>query len=401
MLWLALFACMPDVEFSDEATDRLLDMRISGLGEPPIDTTNQWSGDASAEAFGRVLFFEPALSPSGDISCATCHDPDLGWSDGERTSNTLAPVNRHAPSLWNLAWSRWQFWDGRCDSLWCQAAGPFENPAEMGSDRAFIAHTIADTPALSADYEAIFGALPDLSTVPEHAIPGDSGAWAELPESTQNDVTAVFVNTLKAIAAYERLLVSPASRFDTFAEALGEDDRKGMSELTAQEQQGAALFADNAGCWQCHLGPTLSNREFHNIGLGPRDWLVTDVGRHDGITALRDNPFNSTGEWSDDPDAQVAWFVDHLVQTDEQQGQFKTPGLRNVATSAPYMHGGHFDTLAEVVDHYDLPLEQPELGHREESIIPLALFDEEKEALVAFLATLTSEDSLPDTLLAP
>ena len=401
MLWLALFACTPDVDFSDEARDRLLEMRISNLGEPPVDTTNQWSDDPAAAAFGRRLFFEPALSPSGEVSCATCHDPDLGWSDGKRTSETLAPVNRHAPTLWNLAWSRWQYWDGRCDSLWCQAAGPLENPAEMGSDRAFVAHTLTNTPDLRADYEAIFGTLPDLGAVPDHARPGDDGAWATLPEDTQDDVTGVFVNTLKAIAAYERLLVTPASRFDTFAAALADEDRKGMAALTPEEQLGASLFADEAGCWQCHLGPTLNNREFHNIGLGPRDWLVTDQGRHDGITALRDTPFNSTGRWSDDTDAQVAWFVDHLVQTEEQQGQFKTPGLRNVATSAPYMHGGHYETLAEVVDHYDLPLEQPELGHREESIIPLGLYDDEKAALVAFLATLTSETALPEELLAP
>ena len=143
----------------------------------PVDSSNAYAEDPYAQHLGQFLFYDTRFSgDSADVSCASCHDPDLGWGDGKRLSETLVQVNRHAPSLWNAGYLRWAFWDGRCDSLWCQALSPFESEAEMGGNRMAIAHTVLGDAELSAAYLDVFGEQPDFSDeerFPANARPDD------------------------------------------------------------------------------------------------------------------------------------------------------------------------------------------------------------------------------------
>ena len=144
----------------------------------------------------------------------------------------------------------------------------------------------------------------------------------------------------------------------------------------------------------CHSGPLFTNLEFHNIGLPTPDWMnEEDMGRYTGIDLLRESPFNAAQIWSDAPDGEKAQRIPRLTQKTEQLGQFKTPHLRELIKTAPYMHGGHFVSLREVIEHYANPVDIPLFGHREELIQAKMWSEEEKEALLSFLELLSSEDS--------
>lgn len=165
-----------------------------------------------------------------------------------------------------------------------------------------------------------------------------------------------------------------------------------------------------AGCTNCHDGALFTNFEFHNLGFKPRAWLdPEDTGRYDGVPKVEADPFNAAGAYSDGPDSERAQELRFLAQKSENQGQFKVPSLRNVALTAPYMHGGQFATLEDVVHFYSNLDEAPVLvGHRDETLKALDLDDGQVADLVAFLKTLTGEpvaDELtkqPDSpLLAP
>ena len=155
---------------------------------------------------------------------------------------------------------------------------------------------------------------------------------------------------------------------------------------------GLALFVGPGNCTLCHSGPELSDREFHNLALGTRDWLSTepDYGRYAGIPRLKEDIFNGAGAYSDDPEAG-AYKIDHIALTDEQIGQHKTPSLRNVALTAPYMDGGHFEDLDAVLHFYNTLDEEGGEGHREEILVPLELDDQQIADLRAFLESLTGD----------
>ena len=144
------------------------------------------------------------------------------------------------------------------------------------------------------------------------------------------------------------------------------------------------LFADHGQCHFCHSGALFSNREFHNIGLASK---TLDYGRFQGITELLQSEFSGASSWSDDPEYGAARILP-LVQSDEQLGQFRTPSLRNVSLTAPYMHDGSQATLADVIRHYNEMAEAPPFGHREEILDPLYLSEQDQADLLAFLLTL-------------
>jgi len=372
---------------------------LSPLPEVPADTTNAWADDPDAAHLGQWLFFDARLSGADDVSCATCHDPQQGFADGLQLSEGAGLTGRHAPTALNTAWNRWYFWDGRCDTAWCQALGPLESPAEQATTRTDVALLLHDDPELAEAYASVFGSLPDLSDrtrFPPNARPDDEDLqgtqnvnWLSMTSDDQHTVNGVFANVGKAIAAYERTLVRQDSAFDRYVSALrtGEDH-----ELSDEALDGLALYLGEGACHFCHSGPSFSNREFHNIGLGPRDWLdAEDRGRYDGIATVQSGTFNGSGAYSDDPETGAA-KLDHLTRGDEQLGQFKTPSLRNVADTAPYMHGGHFETLTEVVQYYADLDETPTFSHAEDLLqVQDAWGDEEVAALVAFLESLTGE----------
>ena len=274
-------------------------------------------------ALGEALFHDARLSADGSMSCATCHDARTAFADPREHSLGVPgrPLARHTPVLWNLAWAAHVFWDGRAKSLEEQVAGPITSPDEM----ALPLDTL--TARLAADPETV------------------RAFAAAFPDNPQVTVG----NLARAIATYERTLMSPPTRFDRWIEG-------DAAALTAREIAGFRLFTGKAGCAQCHSGFAFTDYAFHDTGL-PDD----DRGRGPVLSL---------------PAAEHA---------------FKTPGLRELGRSAPYMHDGSLATLVDVVRHYETGIvDRPTLSRD----LPrnLKLTDAERADLVAFLSTLTSDD---------
>jgi cytochrome c peroxidase len=386
------------VSFSVDERRRILE--LSPLGPPPADPSNAVADDDAAVILGQRLFLESRLS-SGGVSCATCHVPHHGFTDAKQVSEGVGRGRRHTPSLWNVAYNRWWFWDGRTDSLWSQALAPIENGTEMAGDRLQAAHLISRDAGLREAYESVFGPLPDLTDPgrfptaghPVLGKPGDprSVAWSGMTEADRTIVNRVFANIGKAIAAYERRLVSRHSKFDRFAEALraGEDS----AVLPIPAQRGLKLFVGRGQCRVCHGGPNFTDGEFHNTGVPPLDETGRkDAGRYAGISLVLSNPFNLKGRFSDDRSESAGEKLSFLRVTPETWGQFKTPSLRNVALVAPYMHQGQLATLKDVVEFYSTRAGTVDPGSSGERILkPLHLSPSEIDDLVAFLESLTDD----------
>lgn len=268
---------------------------------------------------GKALFFDPRLSGSNWISCSTCHNPALAWSDGLPTAigNGMKVLERSTPTILNTAYQKFQFWDGRAKTLEEQALGPIQAEIEMGANLEEVLKKLA----------AIRGYV-DMF---EYAYPG---------EGINKDTLA------KALASFERSVVSGDSPFDRWIHG---DERA----VSASAKRGFALFEDKARCSMCHQGFNFSDNGFHNIGLKGNK----DVGRF----------------------AKVPVKV--------LKGAFKTPTLRDVALTSPYMHNGAYSSLEQVVEHYNRGGEEKE--SLDPNMQPLNLSEQEKLDLVAFLKTLT------------
>jgi cytochrome c peroxidase len=273
-------------------------------------------------ALGEALFHDKRLSVDGSLSCASCHQREKGFADGKVHASGVPgrPLKRHTPTLWNLAWASAVFWDGRARSLEEQVAGPIESPDEMAQP---LPAAIA---RLSAD-RALVG-----------------GFAAAFPEAPRLDAK----NLAKAIATYERTLVSPQTRFDRWVEG---DEQA----LSGRELEGLRLFTGKGQCVNCHRSFAFTDYAFYDIGLPDED-------RGRGA----------------------------VLRLGAAEHAFKTPGLREIGRSAPYMHDGSLATLSDVVRHYASGM----TGRATLSVdLPrgLALTEDERARLVAFLATLTSE----------
>ena len=391
--------------FGETFIDRLLRHEYEPL--PPADPTNAFADNEDAVKLGQYLFYDTRLSSDGEQSCATCHKPEYGFADNRAVSMAIGTTARHTPTLVNSAYNRWFYWDGRCDTLWCQAAEPLEAPKEHGSSRLEIAHLVFNDDELNAAYTNLFGPLPNIEDtnrfptkgrpIPEDTSDPDHIAWASMTDSDQEEINQVFINIAKAIAAFERKLIQPKAPFDQMLDAFNEGDSTGGNALSESAKRGAELFVGDGVCWACHTGSTFSNKEFHNVSLPSSEDINNESeGRYSGIDALLTNPFNAGGEYSDETtDAEIK--LGYLIQSPEQIGTFKTPGLRNLLDTAPYMHGGHFETLTEVVEHYNQMDDPPLSGHREELLLPLLWDDQQVEDMVAFLESLqggTIDESL-------
>jgi cytochrome c peroxidase len=325
--------------------------------DPPVDMDNHGAGSSSVQpsytgllrAFpatnepednpttaekielGRLLFFDPVLSENNDLACASCHHPDRGFSDGRPTAQGPAgqQLARNTLTLWNVGYARHLFWDGRLASLEEQTHFPLTHPDEMG---------VTDTAALMADLRAI----PAYVTLFDAAFGGGEAA-------------VTLENTSRALAAFQRRLISNDSPFDRYAAG-------DFNALTQQQRRGLALFRSGATrCFECHPAPTFATDTFRVVGV-PSD----DPGR----AAVSD-----TGDF----------------------GAFKTPTLRNIALSGPYMHNGSMATLEEVIEFY------AEGGGRAHGVEKVDMFvngfdlsDQDREDLIAFLYALTDESQLPD-----
>jgi cytochrome c peroxidase len=394
------------VEFSQTEINRILQHAIQ---PPQPDPTNRFADDPRAAHFGQFLFFEKSFSANGAVSCATCHDPALDFTDGKPLAAGVAEMHRHTPSLWNVAHNRWLFWDGRADTLWSQALDPMEQEKEFGGNRTRIAHLIYNDQGMRQAYETIFGPMPDLSNsahFPADARPVPSQpehphhvAWNSMAANDQDAVNRVFANIGKALAAYERLLSSDRSPFDQFVEGLKNKGASRQSILSVPAQRGLKLFVGEANCRLCHAGPNFTDGEFHNTGAPPRPDLPQDSGRYEGASRVIKNPFNALSPFSDDVTAPTAQQLSFLAQTPESWGEFKTPSLRNVARTAPYMHQGQFASLRDVIEFYSTRETAVQIGHHQETIlVPLNLSQQQIADLVAFLEALNGE-TLPQNLL--
>lgn len=280
-------------------------------------------------ALGRKLFFDTRLSKDGTISCATCHDPAFSFADRRAVAEGVLgrKGTRNTPSILNAAFGEFQFWDGRATTLEEQAKTPLVNPDEMGfSSHDEVLAVVNGQPDYRDAFRAIFGRA-----------------------ATIDDVAA-------AIATFERTLLSGDSPFDRFIAG----DRTAMSESA---QRGFGLWNTRARCHTCHpfseVTPNFTDNKFHNIGVG---WGATskafaDVGRYAVTRQPRD------------------------------RGSFKTPGLRDVALTPPYMHDGSQKTLHDVVTFYDLGGEPN--PYLDPNIVPLRLAEREKADLLAFMNALT------------
>jgi len=360
-------------EWTDAEVAMLRSLWIGSLPVIPPDPSNAVADDVRAAKLGHELFFSTSLSPSGAIACATCHRPELRFADDMRKGRGVGESKRNTRSIVGVAYSPWQYWDGRRDSQWAQALSPIEDAAEHGGNREHTVNALASNDGFRRQYEDIFGQSPDVS-------------------DSQN-VDRVFSNIGKAIAAYERLIMPGSSRFDEFVEAVVAGNRETQSSLyTDEERAGLRLFIGKAACTQCHNGPLMTNHEFHNTGVLSFPGEVPDKGRAAGVRQVLADPFNCLGAFSDS-DEQDCAELRFARSGFEVLGAFRTPSLRNLENTQPYMHKGQMFTLAEVLQHYN---EAPEsmIGHNEAK--PLGLAATELAQLEAFLKTLAAPLSTPE-----
>jgi cytochrome c peroxidase len=407
LLALACAACSGDAQrgepaakvWTDSERGVLASLRLPEHAALRPDPGNRVGDDPAAAQLGEALFRDPALSANGRISCQTCHRPERAFTDGLPNSIGLAPLRRNALTLLDVGSQRWLFWDGRADSLWSQALIPLEEPGEMGGNRTAIVRRVLADARLAELYRSAFGASPEIrwERVGEDAGPhGDArarSAWAALPERDRTAVTRAFANLGRAIAAFERTLRSRAGRFDAYVDAvLAGRDRDAADQLDAREVAGLAVFlSGRSGCLACHHGPMFSDGQFHNIGTGELGTPREDPGRAEGLRIVRSSEFNCTSSLVDMPvpDCGVGETGFGTGEVPAlRRGAFRTPGLRNLGATAPYLHDGRFATLEEVLAYYRRPADKAKVGH--ELPRALELSDGELADLARFLRTLDS-----------
>jgi len=378
-----------DPFWSGEELRAITRLSIAKLHKLLPDPSNRVADDPAAAALGKEFFFDTRFSANGKVACSTCHMPDHQFQDDLRVGRGIADGTRRTMPIAGTAYLPFFFWDGRKDSQWSQALGPLENPLEHGADRTMLVQLIAAN--YRTEYEAIFGKLPDFGALPPHAAPVAAPevalAWQKLKTEQKLAVNLAFTNIGKAVAAFERTIAPPATRFDAFAAALAANDEPAANDIfSAQERNGLKLFLGQGDCVRCHGGPQFTDMRFHNLGL-PDTSRRKDSGRSAAVLALAQDPFNCLGDYSDAVGPATCIEVKLLrLDSPDFLGAFKTPTLRGVSQRPPFMHTGQHATMQDVLKFYN---EAPkagfgltELGH------PLKLSDSQLSDLEAFLETL-------------
>jgi cytochrome c peroxidase len=314
---------------SVDAAEPFVHQIPAGLVAPPMPAGAEMT--VARVELGKMLYFDKRLSRDNTVSCASCHDPNKGWSNGEPFATGVRGQKggRNAPTVINAAYARLQFWDGRAEWLEGQALGPIANPIEMDLTLDEAVTRLKGIAGYRAAFKSAFNAEPNQQAMAQ------------------------------AIAAFERTILSGDAPYDRY---LNGD----KTALSAAAERGRVVFFHKAHCSACHAGPVFSDQAFHNIGVG-MNAPKPDIGRMEVSKQLGD------------------------------RGAFKTPTLRDVARSAPYMHDGSLKTLEEVVEYYAKGgVENPQL---DEEIYALQLSAAEKADLVTFLKEGLASSKYP--LVAP
>ena len=319
---LAAAGLVPDAAAQENASPKL------PAGLPKLSIPKDNPPTAAKIELGKQLYFDPRLSRDDTLSCASCHDPAKGWSNGERFATGVRGQvgGRSAPTIINAAYAPLQFWDGRAQGLEGQALGPIQNPIEMDMSLSEVVAKLDKIKGYRRHFLDVFG------------TPVTSEGIA------------------RAIASFERTVLSGDAPYDRFKAG----DETALSEPA---QRGMKVFFNKGHCSACHSGPNFSDQAFHNLGAGIQD-KEPDIGRQEVSKLLGD------------------------------RGAFKTPTLREIARTAPYMHDGLHKTLEDVVEFYvkgGTP--NPQL---DEEIFPLRLSDQDKADLVTFLKEGLSSESYPE-----
>ncbi len=364
---------------------------LQSLPSLPPDPSNAVADVPQAATLGHLLFFDTRLSVNNSVACASCHQPEKRFTDGLPTARAIGVSARNTLSLVGAAYSPWFYWDGRKDSQWSQALSPLEDPAEHGGNRMRLARLLTEDTTYRELYADVFGLAPAFSDTAR--FPSDAGplpepawqaAWDNMQVADQQSVNQVFVNLGKALAAYQRKLLPGPTRFDSYAGALLQNEVAAESLFSPDERAGLRLFIGKARCLECHNGPLFTNNEFHNTGLLPPAGSVPDQGRSHALATLRADPFNCVGTFSAAQPPQCTEF-NYMRSGMELLGAMRTPSLRNLGGTGPYMHKGQMPSLALVLAHYNEgPLAL--IGHNEAE--PLGLAATELRQLEAFLLTL-------------
>lgn len=293
-------------------------------GLPPVSVPADNPMSPEKIELGKMLFFDKRLSRDGAVACATCHDPSMAWADHETTSKGLGGQSgqRNAPTVVNAACAKSQFWDGRAATLEEQALGPIENPIEMGNTLPNMVRNLAKLNGYRQQFQKVFGT----------------------PVTKEN--------VAKAIAAFERTILSGNAPYDRFLAG----EQKAMTEA---QQRGMELFEKN--CATCHAPPTFSNYRFYNAGV-------------------------TTANRKPDPGRQ------EVTKKAADFGKFRVPALREVANTAPYFHDGSAATLDDAVAVMaGGGVDNPRLSPQLKAVRDANLTAQDREDLVDFLKALSGE----------
>ena len=385
-------ARQPDY-WSEKELNILQSLQLTQLNQDTNTASNRFANNQTAADFGKKIFFDKRFSLDGTISCASCHQENKAFTDGEALAKGIHKTGRNTQTILGAQYHTWFYWDGRKDSLWAQALVPFEAADEMASNRIQVLRIIGKDSSYRKLYEHLFGKFPEI--VFNQSIPANAGPWGDaktrnnwhrIPANTRRMINRAYSNVGKAVAAYERTLPLPSTQFDQFLSILFNEGERKANELLSKDQlAGIKLFVDQSKthCMRCHNGPLLTNFDFHNIGTGNFSGANLDFGRYLGIPAVVQDEFNCLGEYSDAEPEQCYGlrFLPNQIHG-EMQGAFKTPSLRYLNKTQPYFHDGRFVGIRDVLNHY-LTMEA---GQTE--LPGLALSDEEVVQLQAFLELL-------------
>ena len=374
----------------------LASLQLNQLQPVPDDPSNAYEKNPAAIALGQRWFFDPRFSRNNAVSCSSCHDPNNHFQDGRPLAQGIGIAARRTLPIIGAGHSPWLFWDGRKDSLWSQALAPLEDAVEHGGNRSRHAQLIQRN--YRREYEAVFGKLPDLSTLPDDASPLGSAAekasWAAMDTQAQEAISRVFANIGKAIAVYEKTLTHSESRFDRYVKAVV--DKTSSTAMSPQEVSGLGIFIGKGRCVTCHAGPLFTDHHFHSTRVPERNPDIPDLGRAAAVRKIQQDEFNCLGRFSDAKPAQCEELRFMVTNDPAILRDFKTPGLRNVALRPPYMHAGQLGSLREVIDHYikapDAALGPDGMVHKlgiNSELLPLQLTGQESQDLIAFLGALS------------